>query len=104
MKFTNSNIRLFPPHKGTFFGLQDINHGLQHQITELKDALAKLEGKVSTITIDPANPEAAIREMEQLLDQRVGNLSRDSWAAGIIGEAKAKYAARIREIALNKKT
>lgn len=42
--------------------------------------------------------------MENIIDQRVGHFSANSWARGIIDEIKAKYAAKIREVVNNQKS
>ncbi|MDZ7909048.1 MAG: hypothetical protein U5N10_13035 [Gemmobacter sp.] len=73
---------------------------LSRKIKELEKATAALEGEIGIVSFDPNDPqsiEVAIQKMEQAVDERVGNYSRNDMVGGIVSEVKERYRQAILE-------
>jgi hypothetical protein len=68
--------------------------GLNRQLEEAQKAFAELDGELGTITFtadDPASIESAIRQVEEMIDARVGQYSSNPFVAPLIEGAKEQY-------------
>lgn len=67
---------------------------LSRKIKELEKAIAALDGEIGSVNFDPNDPqsiEVAIQKMEQAVDERVGDYSRNDMVEGIVSEVKERY-------------
>lgn len=73
---------------------------LSRKMTELEKAIAALDGEIGSVNFDPNDPqsiEVAIQKMEQAIDERVGDYSRNDMIEGIVNEVKERYRQAILE-------
>lgn len=73
---------------------------LTKQLDDAQKALAELDGTLGTVSFDPNDPssiEAAIRNVEVMIDERVGHLSNNPIVGPIAEEMKELYRAQIIE-------
>ncbi|MDR7102850.1 hypothetical protein [Croceicoccus sp. BE223] len=73
---------------------------LSRKMKELEKAIAALDGEIGTVNFDPNDPqsiEVAIQKMEQTVDERVGDYSRNDMIEGIVSEVKERYRQAILE-------
>lgn len=73
---------------------------LSRKMKELEKAIAALDGDIGTVNFDPNDPqsiEVAIQKMEQAVDERVGDYSRNDMIEGIVSEVKERYRQAILE-------
>lgn len=67
---------------------------LSRKMKELEKAIAALDGEIGSVNFDPSDPqsiEVAIQKMEQAVDERVGDYSRNDMIEGIVSEIKERY-------------
>ena len=67
---------------------------LSRKMKELEKAIAALDGEIGSVNFDPNDPqsiEVAIQKMEQAVEDRVGNYSRNDIVEGIVSEVKERY-------------
>jgi hypothetical protein len=67
---------------------------LSRKMKELEMAIAALDGEIGSVNFDPNDPqsiEVAIQKMEQAVDERVGDYSRNDMIEGIVSEVKERY-------------
>jgi hypothetical protein len=67
---------------------------LSRMLTQAQMALSALDGTLGQLSFapdDPASIEAAIMEMEHLIDERVKGFESNSIIAGLVAEMKDKY-------------
>lgn len=73
---------------------------LSRKMKELEKAIAALDGEIGSVNFDPNDPqsiEVAIQKMEQAVDERVGDYSRNDMIEGIVSEIKERYRQAILE-------
>jgi hypothetical protein len=73
---------------------------LSRKMKELEKAIAALDGEIGSVNFDPNDPqsiEVAIQKMEQAIDERVGDYSRNDMIEGIVNEVKERYRQAILE-------
>lgn len=73
---------------------------LSRKMKELEKAIAALDGEIGSVSFDPNDPqsiEIAIQKMEQAVDERVGDFSRNAMVEGIVSEVKERYRQAILE-------
>lgn len=73
---------------------------LSRKMKELGKAIAALDGEIGSVNFDPNDPqsiEVAIQKMEQAIDERVGDYSRNDMIEGIVNEVKERYRQAILE-------
>lgn len=73
---------------------------LSRKMKELEKAIAALDGEIGSVNFDPNDPqsiEVAIQKMEQAVDERVGDYSRNDMIEGIVSEVKERYRQAILE-------
>lgn len=73
---------------------------LQRELKEAQTALADLDGELGSVTFDPNDPssiDAAIRTMENVVDNRVGRYASNSIVAPLIEGAKESFREAILE-------
>jgi len=73
---------------------------LSRKMKELEKAIAALDGEIGTVNFDPNDPqsiEVAIQKMEEAVDERVGDYSRNDMIEGIVSEVKERYRQAILE-------
>lgn len=73
---------------------------LSRKMKELEKAIAALDGEIGSVNFDPNDPqsiEVAIQKMEQAVDERVGDYSRNEMIEGIVSEVKERYRQAILE-------
>lgn len=64
---------------------------LQRELDELGKAVAALDGEIGNVSFDPEDPasiDAAIHEMNSLIDAKVGRFSRNDLVAPVIADLK----------------
>ncbi len=74
---------------------------LQRQLVEAQRAFAALDGELTTVRFDPADPasiETAVQRVEDVIDERVGRYATNPFVAPLIEQAKEQY----RQAILNK--
>lgn len=67
---------------------------LSRKMKELEQAIAALDGEIGSVNFDPNDPqsiEVAIQKMEQAIDERVGDYSRNDMIESIVSEVKERY-------------
>lgn len=67
---------------------------LQKSLGEVEKALAELDGELGSVSFDPDDPasiDTAIREMEAVIDQRVGRYAGNEMVAEIVDAAKGEF-------------
>ena len=73
---------------------------LQKQLKEAEEAFAELDGNIGEVSFNPADPasiEAAINDVERMIDERVGRYSDNPIVAPAIEGMKEQYRAAIIE-------
>lgn len=66
---------------------------LSRKMKELEKAIAALDGEIGSVNFDPNDPqsiEVAIQKMEQAVDERVGDYSRNDMIEDIVSEVKER--------------
>lgn len=67
---------------------------LDRQLKDAQKAFAELDGELGTVTFtpdDPASIEHAIRQVEEMIDERVGRYASNPFVAPLIEGAKEQY-------------
>ena len=67
---------------------------LQRQLKEAQRAFAALDGDLTTVRFDPEDPgsiEAAVQQVNDVIDERVGQYAKNLFVAPLIGQAKEQY-------------
>ncbi|KKF38678.1 hypothetical protein EYY83_04650 [Hafnia alvei] len=67
---------------------------LQKELKEAQQALGALDGHLGTVHFDPQDPESietAIQNMNQIVDERVGNYSSNSIIGPLAEQMKQAY-------------
>lgn len=67
---------------------------LTHDLADAQRAFEGLDGELGTVSFDPHDPasiEAAIQEVEQLVDERLGAYASNPLVGPLIGQMKEKY-------------
>ena len=67
---------------------------LTRQLEEAQKALAVLDGQIGTVNFDPNDPasiEAAIQQVELMIDERVGAYAHNPIVAPLIEQMKEQY-------------
>ena len=67
---------------------------LQRELAEAQKAFEAIDGEIGTVQFDaddPASIDAAISFMEEMIDERVGALSRNNIVGPMADEMKQKY-------------
>ena len=77
---------------------------LTRELQDAQRALNSLDGTIGTISIDPANPGAAVREMERMIDNKVMAYRSNRLVAKVVSGLKERYRAKILERARQGKT
>lgn len=73
---------------------------LTRELDEAKKALAAVDGELGTVnfnTHDPASIEAAVQEVERMIDERLGSYAANPIVATIVEQMKERYRAEIIE-------
>jgi hypothetical protein len=73
---------------------------LQKKMGELEKAMAELDGELGSVSFDPEDPssiEQAIRDMEAVVDKRIGRYADNDMVAGIVDATKEQFRASILE-------
>lgn len=73
---------------------------LQKTMSGLEKAIAELDGELGSVSFDPEDPtsiDQAIRDMESIVDKRIGSYADNDMVAGIIGATKEQFRASILE-------
>lgn len=68
--------------------------GLGRQLEDAQKALSELDGELGTVNFtpdDPASIEAAIRQIEDIIDERVGQYASNPFVAPLIDGLKEQY-------------
>lgn len=68
--------------------------GLSRQLEDAQKALSELDGELGTVKFnpdDPASIEAAIRQIEDIIDERVGQYASNPFVAPMIDGLKEQY-------------
>lgn len=74
---------------------------LSQSIGEAQEALSNLDGDLPYVSFNPAEPasiEAAIQEMERVIDERVGSHADNPFVAPLVEGAKERF----RQVILDK--
>jgi hypothetical protein len=69
-------------------------NGLTRQLEDAQKALAALDGQIGTVGFDPNDPEsieAAIQQVELMIDDRVGAYAHNPFVAPFIEQIKEQY-------------
>ena len=77
---------------------------LTRQLQDAQRALNSLDGAIGTISIDPATPETAVREMEQMIDNKVAAYRSNPLVAKLVTGLKERYRAKILQRARQART
>jgi len=67
---------------------------LTKQLEEAQSAMANIDGQIGTVSFecdDPASIEAAIQEVERMIDEKLGLYESNPLVAPIITNLKTKY-------------
>lgn len=67
---------------------------LSRKMKELEKVTAALDGEIGIVSFNPNDPqsiEVAIQKMDQAVDERVGDYSRNDMVEGIVSEVKERY-------------
>lgn len=75
------------------FKISGLNQ-LSRQLTDAKKALESLDGELGTVSIDPDDPasiEAAIQNMEAIIDERLGPYASNPIIAPLAESMKEQY-------------
>ena len=78
-------------------GLSDLSRSLE----EAQEALSNLDGDLPSISFNPTEPasiEAAIQEMESVIDERVGSHGDNPFVRPLVESAKERF----RQVILDK--
>lgn len=78
-------------------GLEKLTQSLQ----DAQEALSNLDGELTSVRFDPADPasiEAAIHEMERVIDERVGSHADNAFVAPLVEGTKERF----RQVILDK--
>lgn len=73
---------------------------LQKKMGELEKAMAELDGELGSVSFDPEDPssiEQAIRDMEAVVDKRIGRYADNDMVAEIVEATKEQFRASILE-------
>jgi hypothetical protein len=68
---------------------------LQKTLEDASQALKSLDGEIGTLRIDPNNPDAAIAEMERIVDAKVATYKSNPIVAGSVAALKQQVRERI---------
>jgi len=67
---------------------------LTRQLDDAQKALEAIDGELGTVSFDPHDPgsiEAAIQEIETIIDDRLGSYVSNPIIAPLIGQLKERY-------------
>ena len=67
---------------------------LSQSLREAQEALSNLDGELTSVKFDPAEPasiEAAIQEMERVIDERVGRHADNPIVASLVESTKETF-------------
>lgn len=67
---------------------------ITRELDEAQKAIAEIDGKLGAVNFDPYDPiniEAAIQEMEEMIDAKLGGYARNSIIGPMVCEMKEKY-------------
>jgi hypothetical protein len=67
---------------------------LQRHFEDAQDALSALDGELGVVRFNPSDPssiDAAILEVEQMVDERVGSYGDNPIIAPVAAQMKARY-------------
>ncbi|EJT04953.1 hypothetical protein [Rhizobium sp. CCGE 510] len=67
---------------------------LSRQLEDAQKAVAELDGELGTVTFtpdDPASIENAVRQVESIIDERVGQYASNPFVADLIEGLKEQY-------------
>jgi hypothetical protein len=67
---------------------------LQTQLGLAQKALASLDGELGAVSFDPNDPgsiEAAVVNMEAMIDERLGDISHNAFVGSLVAEVKEKF-------------
>lgn len=70
---------------------------LTRELQNAQRALKGLDGAIATIAVDPANPQAAVQEMERMIDSKVSTYRSNKLVAKVVTGLKERYRAKIME-------
>ena len=73
---------------------------LTRELDEAKKALAAVDGELGAVNFnpyDPASIEAAVQEVERMIDERLGSYAANPIVAPIVEQMKESYRAEIIE-------
>lgn len=74
--------------------------GLSRQLEDAQKALSELDGELGTVKFtpdDPASIEAAVRQIEDIIDERVGQYASNPFVSPLIDGLKEQYREEIIE-------
>ena len=74
---------------------------LQRELEEAARGLKSLDGTITTLSVDPDNPNKAIRQMELAIDNRVARYRGNNLVSQLVREMKEEYRKKIFELARN---
>lgn len=80
---------------------------LQKNLKQLERAMAELDGDLTTVSFDPADPqsiEIAIQNMEAEIDKRIGTDANNNLVAGLADQLKEHFRTAILEKAAAART
>jgi len=67
---------------------------ITRELDEAQKALAEIDGELGAVNFDPHDPvsiEAAIQEMEAMIDTKIGSYASNSIVGPMVEEMKEKY-------------
>lgn len=67
---------------------------LQRQLAEAQKALSALDGELTTVNFNPEDPESiegAIQQVNQTIDQRVGQYANNPIVGPLVEQMKDRY-------------
>lgn len=73
---------------------------LTRRLDDLQKAVASLDGELGTVKFDPQDPgsiEAAIQQMTQMIDERLGSYASEPMVEAMVSQAKEHFRTAIIE-------
>ncbi|MCJ9668536.1 MULTISPECIES: hypothetical protein [unclassified Neorhizobium] len=67
---------------------------LTKELKQIEKAFAEMDGELGSVKFDPEDPgsiEAAITHAEQLIDERLGSHSSNSFVASVVDQMKEQF-------------
>ena len=64
---------------------------LQRDLKEAARAMRSLDGNIANLSVDPNNPNAAIREMELAIDRKVAPYTGNALVSQLVRDTKKKF-------------